>query len=344
MYKLLFVFGIIVLVVSCTPKETSNNFSSVQLETVFKDSVSIRAIAFLDDRTLAFAGSNGIYGGVDLETNTIRTNTQTYDTLLPEFRAIAHTKTDFFMLSVANPALLYKTGMGGEMELVYREVGEGVFYDAMKFWNDSEGIAIGDSMNGCLSVIITRDRGNTWNKIPCSDLPQGIDGEGAFAASNTNIEIMGDSTWIATTESRVYFSPDSGQTWEIQTVPIFQQLPTQGIYSIDFYDEKLGIAFGGDYTIPDDANKNKALTVDGGKTWKTIADGNLPGYKSCVQFVPNSGGKDIVAIGFSGITYSNNMGASWISLSDEGFYTIRFLNDSIAYAAGRNRIAKLTFR
>ena len=37
-------------------------------------------------------------------------------------------------------------------------------------------------------------------------------------------------------------------------------------------------------------------------------------------------------------------GTSWKHLSDEGFYTIRFLNDSIAYAAGKGRISKLTFR
>ena len=344
MHKLLFAFGIVVFLVSCTPNETSHNFSSVQIETVFKDSVSIRAITFLDNNTLAFAGSQGIYGSVDLRTHTVRTNIQTHDTLLPEFRAVAQTKTDFFMLSIANPALLYKTGTAGKMELVYREEGEGVFYDAMKFWNDSEGIAMGDGRNGCLSILITRDGGTTWNKVPCSDLPQGVDGEGAFAASNTNIEMMGDLTWIATTESRIYFSPDKGKTWKIQTVPIRHKKPTEGIYSLDFYNALLGVAIGGDYTDPSDPRRNKALTTDGGTTWKLIADGNPPGYKSCVQFVPNSGGEDMVALGFSGITYSNNRGASWTSLSGEGFYTIRFLNDSIAYAAGRNRIAKLTFR
>jgi hypothetical protein len=60
--------------------------------------------------------------------------------------------------------------------------------------------------------------------------------------------------------------------------------------------------------------------------------------------VPNSGGEELVAIGFKGIDYSNNSGDSWTHLSDEGFYTIRFANDSIAYAAGNGRISKLTFK
>lgn len=344
MRKLLLILGMIVLGASCSTKEASHNFSSVKIETVFEDSVSIRAITFLDDATLGFAGSQGIYGSVDVRTNMVRTNIQTYDTLIPAFRAVGHTTTDFFMLSVANPALLYKTGTNGAMELVYKEEGERVFYDAMKFWNDKEGIAIGDAVKGCLSILITRDGGNSWNKVPCSDIPQSINGEGAFAASNSNIEIINDAAWIATTESRIYFSPDKGKSWTLQTVPMVNKKPTEGIYSLDFYNERLGIAFGGDYTDPNNARKNKAVTTDGGTTWKLIADGHPPGYKSCVQFIPNSGGEDIIALGFTGIAYSNNGGNAWKSLSDEGFYTLEFLNDSIAYAAGKHRIAKLLFK
>ncbi len=319
-------------------------FTSVEIETIYADSVSIRAIEIIDN-SLAYAGSDGIFGNIDLTSGKIMESVQQYDTLFPQFRAVAHTTSDFFMLSVANPALLYKTGDDGKMELVYIEEDEAVFYDSMTFWNDQEGIAMGDSMDGCLSVIITRDGGNTWNKLPCSDLPEGIEGEGAFAASNTNIAIVGDKTWIATTNSRIYFSPDKGKTWEIQQTSIVKDEPTQGIYSIAFYDENLGVAIGGDFTKPEGNTANKALTEDGGKTWQLIADGQNPQYKSCIQFAPNSEGNGMVAIGFTGISYSADRGATWEQLSDdESFYTIRFLNDSVAYAAGKNRIAKLVFK
>jgi len=84
--------------------------------------------------------------------------------------------------------------------------------------------------------------------------------------------------------------------------------------------------------------------MDGGKTWELVAQHQNPGYRSCVQYIPNRNGKELVAIGFKGIDYSNDSGRSWKHLSDEGFYTIRFLNDTIAYAAGAGRISKLTFR
>ncbi len=326
----------------CVEKKRTKAFTSVKVETILEDSLSIRAIEIMDN-SLAFATNNGIFGNIDLTTNKIRINVQQYDSILPEFRAVAHTATDFFMLSVASPALLYKTGDNG-MELVYREEGKNVFYDAMTFWNNQEGIAIGDTVDGCLSIIITRDGGHSWNKIPCSELPKGIEAEGAFAASNTNIKTIGNKVWIATTSGRIYYSADKGKTWDIFTTPVVKDKPTQGIYSIDFYDENLGIAIGGDYTTPDDNNSNKAITQDGGRTWKLIADGQEPDYKSCLQFVPNNNGNGVVALGFTGVSYSSNMGDNWSILSDESFYTLRFFNDTIAYAAGKNRIAKLTFK
>ena len=88
---------------------------------------------------------------------------------------------------------------------------------------------------------------------------------------------------------------------------------------------------------------NKIRTVDGGKTWTLVAKGENPGYRSCVQYIPNSNAQSLVALGFKGIDISNDSGASWQKLINEGFYTLRFLNDSVAYAAGKGRLSKLSF-
>ncbi len=328
---------------SCSETSKHSPFSSVEIESIYSDSLSIRAIDIVGN-TLRYAANKSTFGNIDLETGKIMEGVQLYqDTTMLEFRAIAHSETNFFMLSIESPALLYKTGENGQMEIVYKEEGEGVFYDAMTFWNDQEGIAVGDTVNGCFSILITRDGGHTWNKLPCDSLPDGIEGEGAFAASNTNIKTVGDKTWVATTK-RILFSGDKGKTWQAFETPILKEEGPQGIYSLDFWNEYLGIVIGGDYTNPEGNTANKALTIDGGKTWQLIADGQEPNYKSCVQFVPNTAGKEVVAVGFTGISYSSDIGKTWKKLADESFYTIRFLNDSIAYAAGRNRIAKLSFR
>lgn len=332
---------------SCEQKEAfvARDFKSVEVEEIFEDSLlSVRAIEILNDKSLAFAANNGAFGLYNPNTKMWQTSVQQYDSLNLHFRAVAHTATDFFMLSIENPALLYKTGDDGRMQLVYRETTEGVFYDAMTFWNDAEGIAVGDSQEGCLAVIITRDGGQTWNKIPCENLPKAEEGEGAFAASNTNIAIIGNKAWIATTKGNVYITEDKGETWSVTKSPIIQEGETEGIYSIAFYDDNLGYAIGGDFTKPEANKANKMTTIDGGKTWNLMADGNNPGYRSCVQFIPKGEGKELVAVGFKGVDYSKDGGASWKHLSDEGFYTIRFVNDSIAYAGGSKRIARLTFK
>ena len=338
-----YIFLLAVLIVSCSEQQKPRTFTSVDIETIYTDSISIRAIELMGN-SLAFAANKGTFGSVDLTTGKVRANIEKYHTSVPSFRAVAHTSNEFFMLSVESPALLYKTGVNGRMELVYKEEGEGVFYDAMTFLNDLDGIAVGDSVDGCLSIIITSDGGNSWSKIPCSKLPEGIEGEGAFAASNTNIKTVGGKIWIASTSGRVLFSSDKGDSWESFQTPILNEEPTEGIYSIDFNDEYLGFAIGGDYTNPDNKKANKAITKDGGKTWNLLADGQEPGYKSCVQFIPSTKGNGLVAVGFTGISYSSDMGQSWKELSKDSFYTIRFQNDTIAYAAGKNRISKLVFK
>ncbi len=319
--------------------------SKVDIETLLADSLlNVRTLEVLNGQILA-ATSDGqtlLYNKLKNNFTSIRfENEQMYFTHTPNFRASHHGSKNIFTLSIESPALLFKNG-----EEVYQENHPKAFYDSMDFWNDQEGIAIGDPTDDCMSIIITRDGGDTWSKLSCNDLPKVNDGEAAFAASDTNIAIVGDHTWVATggKASRILYSPDKGKTWKVFDTPIEQGKETTGMCSIDFFDELNGFAIGGDYTKPDDNKANKIRTKDGGKTWELVAQNQEPGYRSCVQYIPNGKGNELVALGIKGIDYSNDSGASWKHLSDEGFYTIRFLNDSTAYAAGKGRISKLTFR
>ncbi|EGV44011.1 oxidoreductase [Bizionia argentinensis JUB59] len=339
---------LVLTIVACKNEKVKYKkaISKVEINNVLEDStLNIRALEVLDHSSIAFAANKNTYGLYNSETDEWLISEQTYDSLNLEFRAIANNSEDFFMLNVGNPALLFKTSNAGDMELVYKEEHEKVFYDAMTFWNKKEGIAIGDATDDCLSIIITRDGGKSWDKVPCNMLPKAIKGAAAFAASNTNIVVKGSKTWIATggLVSTILFSSDKGKTWEVFDTPIVQGKETTGMYSIDFYDDMTGFAIGGDYTNPEANAANKIRTIDGGKTWKLVAENQEPGYRSCVQYIPNSGGEELVTVGFKGVDYSKDKGATWQHLTDEGFYTLRFVNDSVAYAAGQGRISKLLF-
>ncbi|MFD2519073.1 hypothetical protein [Salinimicrobium flavum] len=124
MKRLLFLLFIGLTACNSTEKKQDRlPYKSVDVEILLEDSLNIRAIEIMG-QDLAFAGANGVYGIYNSAENGVRLNRQQHDSIYPEFRAVASTANDFFMLSVANPALLYKTGEDGQMELVYSETHE----------------------------------------------------------------------------------------------------------------------------------------------------------------------------------------------------------------------------
>lgn len=340
-----FLFAICLL--SCVGGGSAPEFTSVNVQPVFRDSISIRAIAAVNDSTVWFAANQGKIGVI--EGNTPKLATVNYQDSLLAFRSIARTQEAVFVLSIANPAVLYKIGVEGTeatfIEDVYTEEHPKVFYDSMAFWDDKEGIAMGDPTDGCLSVIITRDGGDSWTKIPCDKLPATEEGEAAFAASNTNIAVQGNSAWLVSggKRARIFRTTDRGNSWEVFETPIVEGKTMTGIYSVAFSDEKNGVIFGGNWEAKEENGGNKAITTDGGKTWKLISDQAGPGYRSCVAYLPNSKGEGIVAVGSPGLSYSNDGGDSWVELLDEGYYAIQFVNDTLAFASGYGKIDKLTF-
>lgn len=335
------IFSIAVLC-SCSCTNSPQNtklFSSLKIEPIIEDSLlNIRALELNDNYVVAVSSVGDVYR-YDLNTETLTKKRFSTDSL--NVRSMALINNSVFTLSIASPAFLYK-----DSTLVYSETHPDIFYDSMDFWNDKEGIAIGDPTEGCLSILITRDGGRNWRKTTCDELPKAIQGEAAFAASDTNIAIVDDKVWIASggMASRVLYSSNKGKSWQIFDTPIVQGTPTTGMYSIDFYDAKNGFAIGGDYTQPQAMSNTKIKTSDGGKTWQVVSGENSPGYRSCVQYVPESNAQGLVVVGFEGIDYSADGGLHWRHFSDDGFYTLRFLNDSTAFAAGKGRIAKLNFK
>ena len=333
--RYLFILSFVLL--SCGTNQP-HPITSVTISDIYQEDLSIRSIS-LRDNYLFFGTSKSVVGRIDLTTH------QQEQIEFPDqaFRATAVNSKGYFALSIDNPAQLYKIDEEMNAELVYTETGEGVFYDALHFVTDEVGFALGDNYEGCISILKTVDSGASWTKLSCDLLPLSSIGEGAFAASNTNIESVNNQVWMATTKGNVYHSTDLGTHWKAIPTPIVNGSETHGIYSMDFYDENLGIIYGGDYTKPKMNTSNIALTTDGGARWNLIADGTNLGYKSCVQFVPNSNGTQLIAVGFTGIAVSNDNGNHWSSLSEEGFYTLVFKDPKTAYAAGNGRIVKLEF-
>ncbi|ESU26657.1 putative oxidoreductase [Flavobacterium limnosediminis JC2902] len=342
--------------VSEKPKqETSNaaknvikpSFTSVEIDTLLSEKLSIRAIC-IDSNKVWYAANNGNYGYLSLNGGKNFVGNVVKDTLKLEFRSIAQTKDNIFVLSVGNPGLLYRISKDEkETQLVYQENGEKVFYDAMQFWNDKEGIAVGDPTEDCFSLITTNDGGLSWTKTSCKNLPKLADGEAFFAASNTNINIQGNKVWMVSggKKSNVFYSDDKGKSWQVIATPIIQGSAMTGIFSADFYNENIGFATGGDYEKPNQNFGNKIITLDGGKSWSLIGENEGYGYGSCVQFVPGSNGNELVTVGASGVYYSYDQGKNWNKIADyKDLFTIRFIDAKTAIAAGNKKIIRIKFK
>ncbi len=262
-----------------------------------------------------------------------------------------------YVLAIGNgeASRIYKTmDAGATWTLQFKNTEAQAFYDAMSFWDAEHGIVIGDSLGGEFCILITDDGGGTWNRIPAQSLPAALPNEGAFAASGTNIAVLGSSqAWIGTggaAKSRVLRTSDRGRTWKIADAPL-KAGASAGIFSIDFRDARHGVIVGGDYSKEGEAADNLAVTNDGGITW-SLRKG-LSGYRSVVAYVPDSAGngsKNIVSVGPSGADYSNDDGLSWQKVEGPGFDTLSFVrrygkSRGIGWAAGKDgAIGKLTFR
>ncbi len=337
----------LLIIISCSKEYEPRIIANIEIQEFKMDSTSIRAIQVIDSKTVYYAGSRGDFGFTSDGGKSWFTEYITYqDSIIPHFRSLAKNGDSYFALSISNPALLYKFS-NNKTALVYTENHKKVFYDALQFFDDGKhGIAVGDPTEDCASIILTSDGGNTWHKTSCKNLPKFADGEAFFAASNTNIKTIGSTVWIASggKKARILKSNDFGETWQTFDTPIIHGNGPQGIYSIDFADKNNGIAMGGDYSKPAENKANKAITKDGGQTWSLVADQQNPSYKSCVQYVPNTNGKEVFTVGKTGVYFSNDSGNTWKEVSKESYYTIQFVDQNTAWVSGSQKIGKLILK
>src|SRR4029079_5788810 len=159
-----------------------------------------------------------------------------------------------YVLSIGNgPAsrIDKATDAGATWTLEFKNEEQKGFLDAMTFWDVNNGIVFGDSIDGKLDILMTNNGGQTWSRVSGDGLPAALQNEGAFAASGTNISVLGKThAWIGTgagAKARVLSTSDRGRTWQVSETPLAAG-QSSGIFSIAFRDAKHGVVVGGDYS------------------------------------------------------------------------------------------------
>lgn len=303
----------------------------------------LRGVSAVNDRV---AWASGNHGTLVRTTDGGRTWTRLVipgtDSL--DFRDVDAPSADVACVMSIGPgeaSRIYATTDGGRnwrLSLVNRD--PRAFYDAMSFWDPSNGMAMGDAVDGRLTVIRTSDGGSTWTPVV---MPAALDGEGAFAASGTCIVTYGTRhVWIGSGVNcaRVYSSSDRGITWSVSAAPIYDSTGSSGVFSVCPIDDRRAVVVGGDYRKEHLRSATAAFTSDGGITWRpsNIMPGGL---RSCVVRIPAT--PILVAVGPNGSDASYDDGQTWTPIDTTGFHAVSFAPSGAGWAVGENgRIGKFS--
>jgi len=250
---------------------------------------SLRGVSAVSQNIAWASGTHGTYLRTT-DAGLTWTPAQVPDAASLDFRAVvAFSADEAFLMSAGSgdQSRIYHTADAGQhWQLQFTNPNPKGFFDSMVFWDHTHGIVLGDPIldeTGKLKfeLLLTTD-GATWTHIPPAQLPPAIEGEGAFAASNTSLAILREESgasapdpniWFATggRAARVFHSPDRGSTWQVVDTPILHGPDSAGIFSIAFLDPSHGVVAGGDYKHPDQDGPDLAFTSDGGKSWTLSA-------------------------------------------------------------------------
>jgi photosystem II stability/assembly factor-like uncharacterized protein len=302
---------------------------------------SLRGIGVVDENDVWASGTHGTYllttdGG---KTWTAHQVSGAEDL---DFRGVKAFGTEAFLLAAGpgDKSRIYHTSdFGKHWDLQFTNPEPKGFLDCMAFSDSKHGVIVGDPVNSRFQILRTEDGGKNWQYADLKGMPPAIEGEGAFAASNSCIAVNGKyNVWFVTggTAARVFHSSDGGEHWSIAETPMVHGASSQGIFSVAFKDALHGVIAGGDYAHPDQNGNNLAVTDDGGKTWKapTIQPQE---YFSAVAYIRGGSPGSAAAVGSSVSAVSKDGFHTWNSFLPAGFNAVDSTN-GVVYGVGANGV------
>jgi photosystem II stability/assembly factor-like uncharacterized protein len=302
---------------------------------------SLRGMSVVNDKIIWVSGSNGtigktVDGGITWQWLPVKGFEKR------EFRDIeAFDKSTAIIIAIAEPAQILKTTDGGlNWKIVFTDSTKGMFLDAMDFYNNRNGVVVGDPVEGKIFLAYTKNKGNEWLKFDGGKKQRrwiANEGEAFFASSGTNIRYLrkGKYRLVSGGKSARWFDENGDHI-----LPIVQGKESTGANSIAVY-KKQYVVVGGDFTNDKDSVRNCLITKDGGINWLSPATAPR-GYRSCVIYLNEN---QLITCGTSGVDISEDGGINWRPVSSEGFHVCqKAKNGKTVFLAGSNgKIAKLVW-
>lgn len=183
------------------------------------------------------------------------------------------------------------------------------FINAIYFFDQQNGIFLGDPKNNQWGIGVTTDGGATWQPVLGVPLPNST--ETGFVNSTFR---KGNYLWFGTSTGRVFYSTNQGKNWGFGNIP-----NAVAVANVAFVDSVNGIAVytEQDISIPT-ATRFLATSTDGGKTWKPRQyNFTQNGYGPVYLFSPDNTGLIYVLCRGGEIFATSDLGGTWIPVLNE---------------------------
>ena len=190
------------------------------------------------------------------------------------------------------------------------------FANVVYFFNENEGVSMGDPVNGYFEIYTTTNGGANWTRVGSSPALIPFDPED-YGLTN-QFTTLGNTIWFGTTFGRIIKSTDKGLTWTVSQSPIPDfggGINGDGSGDLAFTDQSNGLLQTDAYEL--------YKTSDGGVTWTPIevqADTKLKNFG--IAAIPGlvntyiSVGEDLETSPERGSAYTLDGGVTWYNIDD----------------------------
>jgi hypothetical protein len=192
-----------------------------------------------------------------------------------------------------------------KLQYIYDELGADLQIVDLAFPSAARGVAVGGIVDRKgehktrYTALVTSDGGAHWTLVPLQDAPRSI-----FFLDESN-------GWMVTRDG-LWFTAEVGRSWKriADQIKPLKKLGEQGVVlRVAFLDPRHGFAVG--------TQKSVYETMDGGKTWKPVAEAakpeSNPAYSSYTQISFTTGGLGLILGGYSAPRRDGGAEPDWVN-------------------------------
>jgi len=236
-----------------------------------------------------------------------------------------------YTVSGTKPQGIYKTSNGGaswarQTSASFSNTAS--FPDAVHFFNATDGVAIGDPINGKFEIYTTTNGGTAWTLIQDAGNPAPLSGEVGVVGYYSAVH---DTIWFGTDMGRVYKSVNKGSSWSVSSAPGMSSAYVKPMFR------------NGNHGLLLDESSGQGLlceSFDGGATWSQVSYTGST-YSGDIAYVPGTPNTWVRSgnSGSMGCAYSFDGGHTWtdfVGTTGAQYYQMAWINKHCGWSGGKN--------